>query len=326
MSGAPAGAWAIDWAETETDGMPGLEFGEIAAGVEWLWRGAAHRMDAPGSVMPLGAALGRTDLLGRAGRRVARMMRAEPRPAGDVPVDLLTDGFAVTDGRSRWHGQWLAGGDALRDRGAGIAMFDGGLPPRATPLWVVAVKRRIRRPTLTVPALLQGLVEGTRIATPASWRPIEALAPGDRVLTRDGGAQRVLAVTARHVSGVRMRLDPGLRAVRLAVGAFGPGQPAAEVLVSSAARILVRNRAVQDLFGTSDVLVAAADLHGGGAAARVFHPAGLTYHALTLAPGPAGPHLISAAGLWCETFSPTMEQALRPCLSAGEAAILASAH
>ncbi|WP_372921406.1 Hint domain-containing protein [Roseovarius sp.] len=42
--------------------------------------------------------------------------------------------------------------------------------------------------------IMTGLVEGTRIATAMGWRPVEAIAMGDKVLTFDAGLQRVTEV------------------------------------------------------------------------------------------------------------------------------------
>jgi hypothetical protein len=42
---------------------------------------------------------------------------------------------------------------------------------------------------------LSGFTAGTRIATRRGWRPVEAIAVGDEVLTFDNGAQPVVAVT-----------------------------------------------------------------------------------------------------------------------------------
>ena len=44
-----------------------------------------------------------------------------------------------------------------------------------------------------------GIVAGTKVATSLGWRPIEAVAKGDKVLTFDGGLQVVTGVTRRKL-------------------------------------------------------------------------------------------------------------------------------
>ena len=100
-------------------------------------------------------------------------------------------------------------------------------------------------PSLTQPAIGDGsFPAGTPIAVPSAngaptERPVESLARGEKVLTLAG------PVTVRHVATTRQepgrqepgRQDPGapprqrLMPVRVAAGAFGEGQPAADLLL-----------------------------------------------------------------------------------------------
>ena len=45
--------------------------------------------------------------------------------------------------------------------------------------------------------VMSGLIEGTRVATAMGWRPIEAIAVGDKVLTFDAGLQPVTRIERR---------------------------------------------------------------------------------------------------------------------------------
>ena len=45
-----------------------------------------------------------------------------------------------------------------------------------------------------------GLVKGTRVATELGWRPVDAVAAGDLVLTFDRGMQPVVAVRRRFLA------------------------------------------------------------------------------------------------------------------------------
>jgi hypothetical protein len=74
----------------------------------------------------------------------------------------------------------------------------GSWPPVGTPLTVIATNEG--PPNTAGPAALAYddyvapicFVTGTRIATPGGARPVETLAPGDLVMTRDHGAQPLL--------------------------------------------------------------------------------------------------------------------------------------
>ncbi|MEQ8255971.1 MAG: Hint domain-containing protein, partial [Roseovarius confluentis] len=44
-------------------------------------------------------------------------------------------------------------------------------------------------------AVKSGLISGTKVATGMGWRPVEAIAAGDKVLTFDGGLQTITKVS-----------------------------------------------------------------------------------------------------------------------------------
>ncbi len=50
-----------------------------------------------------------------------------------------------------------------------------------------------------VTGVMSGLIEGTRVATAMGWRPVEAIAAGDKVLTFDAGLQVVTRIDRRAV-------------------------------------------------------------------------------------------------------------------------------
>jgi uncharacterized repeat protein (TIGR03803 family) len=80
--------------------------------------------------------------------------------------------------------------------------------------------------------VLPCFARGTRIATPDGDRAVEAIAPGDRVLTRDGNAAAVVWVGHRHVD-CRRHPDPRkVWPVRVRAGAFGPAMPHSDLWLS----------------------------------------------------------------------------------------------
>lgn len=102
---------------------------------------------------------------------------------------------------------------------------------------------------------------GAQIQTPSGLRAIETLVPGDRVLTRDHGAQPLRWIGQRTVSATGnlapIQIDP-----ILIPGATAP------LLVSPQHRILWEGHRAQMLFGTSEVLVAAKHLLSNPAVTR----------------------------------------------------------
>ncbi len=95
-------------------------------------------------------------------------------------------------------------------------------------------------------------VAGTLIETDRGLRPVESLAPGDLVLTRDSGLQP-LRWTGRRVVEARGAFAP----IRIAANTFGRH---AALMVSPQHRILLRDPLAELLFEADEVLVSAKDL------------------------------------------------------------------
>ena len=102
--------------------------------------------------------------------------------------------------------------------------------------------------------------EGTLIRTASGQRPVEAIRPGDLVMTRDRGLRPVRWAGRRHVTGAEIAANPALAPVRIAAGALGPGLPMRDLLVSQQHRILIRSAIAVRMFGTRELLVAAKHL------------------------------------------------------------------
>lgn len=140
---------------------------------------------------------------------------------------------------------------------------------------------------------------GTLIATPEGLRAVEELRPGDRVITRDHGAQRVLWVGQRRLDSADLVSMPALRPIRLRRGALGAGLPEQDLLVSPNHRMLVAAADNELNFGTSEVLVAAKLLVNGESIVAV-GPEPVTYVHILF----ARHELVMAAGCWSESFQP----------------------
>ncbi|NIZ10348.1 Hint domain-containing protein [Pseudooceanicola sp. HF7] len=98
---------------------------------------------------------------------------------------------------------------------------------------------------------------GTLIATPLGEVPVEDLRPGDRVITRDSGLQKILWTGRRDLAAQDLQLQPQLCPVRIAAGALGHGLPERDLLISPNHRILIRSPGVAEGLHEEEVLVAA---------------------------------------------------------------------
>lgn len=99
------------------------------------------------------------------------------------------------------------------------------------------------------------LPPGTEILTLAGALPVEALYPGDRVITRDAGA-RTLVRIARHP------VPDDVRFVLVRKDALG-GKPSRDLLLPADHRIFLRDWRAQALFGTPAARVPVARLVDG---------------------------------------------------------------
>lgn len=263
MGRAPrlGGIHVIPWKSTEidheADGPPGL----LVAGATWRWQGDAVRVDGPAGTLLLQGAAGQAALRARAARGARRLLG--PEAAEGAPLGWLADGgdddlpetgagFAVTDGYACYTAQVLAGGR--------LVAFCAGLPRPGVEHWVV---RSFGDLAALAPAPVPGVIcftPGTWIATPAGARAVEALLPGDRVLTRDDGPQEVIWTGRRAFGAAELAAMPALRPIRIRAGALGGARPLRDLVVSPAHRILLRGPAAEALYNAPEVLVRAVDL------------------------------------------------------------------
>jgi hypothetical protein len=73
---------------------------------------------------------------------------------------------------------------------------------------------------------------GTMIDTPDGPRLVEDLCEGDKLQTRDSGAQDIQWIGSRRMTGARLFAMPELRPIRIRAGAFELEKPDQEFLVS----------------------------------------------------------------------------------------------
>lgn len=266
MIAGSRGTFVISWAQTEVDGVAGASIDLLTVGAAWRWTGSAVRVDGTADLLLLEAAEGATEIRKRAARMVRRLIgtavgkaeAGEEDPPTDDTEELPDQGFIVTDGVASYALTIIP----VPDSGARLVMMLGDMPPAHRDLWVV--RTSIDRARVAAGGREGGGVicftPGTRIATPEGPKLIQALRPGDLVLTKDDGPQQVLWMGHRRMTGARLYAMPHLRPIRFRAGALGLDLPEPDLIVSPAHRMLVKGSASQALFGTSEVLVRAEDL------------------------------------------------------------------
>lgn len=103
-------------------------------------------------------------------------------------------------------------------------------------------------------ATTAGLISGTTIMTLEGEMPVEHLAPGDRIITRDSGMAILKQIN---------RIETRMQAVRIKAGSLGHTRPDRDMLVAPTARIHVRDWRAEALFGAPTANVTASKLVDG---------------------------------------------------------------
>lgn len=258
------GAFVISWSQTELDGLEAAPIASLSVGAAWAWRGDAVRVDGPGDLLRLDDADGEADLRKRAARMVRRLVGAAVAGKRDlrgieIEEPLMDSSIIVTDGARTYTITVIEPGNGA----APLLLFIDDLPPRNTDLWVVHHALDHYQVQDSMGPSTGGVIcftPGTRILTPDGARLVEDLREGDRVMTRDSGAQDVEWIGSRRMTGARLFAMPKLRPIRIRAGALGVERPEEELLVSPEHRMLVKGEVAQALFNTPEVLVAAKDL------------------------------------------------------------------
>ncbi|KAA0912072.1 Hint domain-containing protein [Aquicoccus porphyridii] len=260
------GTFVISWSQTEVDGLGAAPVYALNVGATWLWRGEAVRVDGPGELLRLEQADGEQNIRKRAARVVHRLVGAavhDRTRLEDVEPDrpLLDNNFVVTDG-SRSYTVTLIN---VAPGQPPLLMFFNDMPPCDREFWVVyqSYEGPVHDPAGPDAGGVICFTPGTRIETPEGPRRVEDLREGDRVQTKDNGAQDVLWIGSRRMTGARLFAMPRLRPVRIRAGALGVGRPDEELIVSPEHRMVVKGSVARALFNTDEVLVRAKDMVNG---------------------------------------------------------------
>lgn len=182
----------------------------------------------------------------------------------------------------------------------------GAWPPLGTPLTVISASEGPAASGTGSLAFADYVspicfVTGTRVLTPEGYRPVETLATGDLVETRDHGAQPLLWAGRSQVGGTaRARLET-YRPVLFEAGSLAADLPLRPLLVSRQHRVLLGGWRAEMHFGASEVLVAAGALAGHPGIGLADLGGRWWYHHL-LCPRH---EILTAEGVAVESFLPT---------------------
>jgi len=139
---------------------------------------------------------------------------------------------------------------------------------------------------------------GTMITTQRGPCPVEQLAPGDRVITRDNGLQPVVWTGKTQLFLHDFQAEPHLLPIFIRKGSLGKDQPERDMMVSPNHRVLVTKSRTTLRHSEREVLVAAKNLTSQGV--HTIQSRGTTYvHFMC-----ERHEIVLADGIWTETFQP----------------------
>lgn len=104
-----------------------------------------------------------------------------------------------------------------------------------------------------------GMLAGTKVATSLGWRPVQAVAAGDLVLTFDNGMQRVSHVQTHILDLPQHTFDAEDCPLYVPAGALGN---LADLIVMPGQSVLVESDLAEDMLGDAFVAVSASALVG----------------------------------------------------------------
>ncbi len=142
----------------------------------------------------------------------------------------------------------------------------------------------------------RGFAAGTMIATRDGDLPVEWLAPGDEILTLDGGPQPMRWIGRTRIGPRDLARHTGLAPVTITADAFGSGAPGRGLLIGSKSRVMLCGTEVEANFGLDRALARAGDL--GVADWPGQDATSLTWFTLLFEQH----QVILANGLWCDSL------------------------
>ncbi|GIT89910.1 hypothetical protein JANAI62_06060 [Jannaschia pagri] len=255
MLGTCAQAQVISTHQIRVDGQGPSARDPFSGATTFQWFGTPLRLDGAREALLLQDVQSQVSLRAKVHAVVDKLSRSR----GDLPLGLrpveaedAPDALIVTDGTREWQAHLIPVSATEM-----LLLFEDDVPPSNTALLIVQAGRR---PDPLPDRNTICFTPGTRILTEDGPRPVEALAPGDRVLTRDDGPQPILWIGHRHISGARLFAMPHLRPIRIRCGALGVEEPEPDLIVSPGHHVMLTGSKAKALWGQPEVLVRARDL------------------------------------------------------------------
>lgn len=150
--------------------------------------------------------------------------------------------------------------DADGDSTSGTILFYDDIDGGITGEMQFSEIENIVDPTPPPPPTPICFTPGTLIATMEGEKLVEHLKVGDRVITRDNGAQEIRWIGSRAMTGAQLQANPHMQPILVRKGSLGNGLPERDMLLSPNHRVLVHSAEVGLLFNEPEVLVAAKHL------------------------------------------------------------------
>jgi hypothetical protein len=112
----------------------------------------------------------------------------------------------------------------------------------------------------------EGIASGTQIATNNGWRPVDAIAVGDWVMTFDHGLRRVAAVKRAALRAGQGNCPKSLRLLAVPEGVLGNEFP---MLLLPEQNVMIESDLAEAVFGDAFAIIPAASLEGYRGISRV---------------------------------------------------------
>lgn len=145
---------------------------------------------------------------------------------------------------------------------------------------------------------IAGFGPNTHVLTPEGELPVEWLATGDRLITRDHGAQPILWMGRVRLTRERLEGTPETQPISIAEGALGPGFPAHPTWLAHRTKVLLSGSEVALHAGTDEALSEIGYLRKPGQIEDTPECDGIFYTQILLPMH----EVVSANGLWAETL------------------------
>ncbi len=139
---------------------------------------------------------------------------------------------------------------------------------------------------------------GTEIETVCGMRPVETLAVGDSIITRDHGPQAIRWAGCSVLSHRDLLARPHLAPIVIEKGALGPDQPSRKLRLSPQHRILLQGWDLQLTLGVEEGLAPAKFLLGRPGIYRDTGCRRVSYHHILF----DHHEVINSNGQWSESF------------------------